>query len=112
MLTHSEIGNLTVPGQLFGYAYAYRTSSAVLCEKFESDDAASSTWPNATVLLMLAAHAVELFLKGALLKRNVQEEEVWSFGHKINFARCEIRGNLSWRTSVRMGYPICVYSHR
>ncbi len=84
MLTHSEIGNLTVPEQLFGYAYAYRTSSAVLCEKFESDDAASSTWPNATVVLMLAAHAVELFLKGALLKRNVQEEEVWSFGHKIN----------------------------
>lgn len=30
---------------------------------------AQRTWPNATVALMLAAHSVELFLKGAILSR-------------------------------------------
>ena len=81
MLTHSEIWHLTVPEQLFRYASAYRSSSAVLCEKFESDTT-FSTWPNAAVVLMLAAHAVELFLKGALLKRNVKE--AWDYNHSIN----------------------------
>ena len=83
MLTHSEIRDLPVPVQLFDYANAYRSSSAVLCEKFESSqDVTFCTWPHAAVVLMLAAHAVELFLKGALLKRNVQE--VWSYGHDID----------------------------
>lgn len=68
MLTHSEIGHLTVPEQLFDFANAYRSASAILCEKFESADVTFCTWPNAAVVLMLAAHAVELFLKGTLLK--------------------------------------------
>jgi hypothetical protein len=81
MLTHSDMWHLTVPEQLFDYANAYRSASAVLCQKVESDNT-FCTWPNAAVVLMLAAHAVELFLKGALLKRNV--EEVWSYGHNID----------------------------
>lgn len=81
MLTHSEIGHLTVPEQLFGYANAYRSSAAVLCAKFESsDDVTFCTWPNAVVVLMLAAHAVELFLKGALLKRTGKNVD----GHDID----------------------------
>ncbi len=82
MLTHSDIGHLPVPDRLFDYANAYRNSSAVLCEKFASShDVTFHTWPHAAVVLMLAVHAVELFLKGALLKRNV---DVWSYGHKID----------------------------
>ncbi|MEK6762379.1 MAG: hypothetical protein AABY96_06655 [Nitrospirota bacterium] len=83
MLTHSDIEHLTVPEQLFGYANAYRSSAAVLCSKFESaDDVTFCTWPNAVVVLMLTAHAVELFLKGVLLKRT--GDKVWSYGHKID----------------------------
>lgn len=82
MLTHSDIGHLPVPDQLFEYANAYRRSSSVLCEKFESShDVTFHTWPHAAVVLMLAVHAVELFLKGALLKRNVN---VWSYSHNLD----------------------------
>jgi hypothetical protein len=33
------------------------------------ESSAEHTWPNAAVALMLAAHATELFLKGAILSR-------------------------------------------
>lgn len=71
MLTLSEFNHLDEPDQFFGYAEAYRYASDQLCRRMESDDSLY-TWPNASVILMLAAHAVELFLKGALLKRNVE----------------------------------------
>ena len=71
MLTLADINHLEVPDQLFSYAEAYRAASVILCRKVENDDTLY-TWPHATVILMLAAHAVELFLKGALLKRGVE----------------------------------------
>lgn len=71
MLTLADIKHLEVPEQLFSYADAYRSASVLLCRKVESYDTFYN-WPNATVVLMLAAHAVELFLKGALLKRKVK----------------------------------------
>jgi hypothetical protein len=104
MLTHSDIRHLSVPDQLFGYANAYRSASAVLCHKIESD-ATFCTWPNATVVLMLSAHAVELFLKGALLKRNVKEEVVWSFGHKINKLAAKYREKCKGNPSLTWDIP-------
>ena len=71
MLTLADINHLEVPDQLFSYAEAYRFASALLCRKVESNDT-FYTWPHASVTLMLAAHAVELFLKGALLKRKIK----------------------------------------
>lgn len=41
---------------------------------------------------MLAAHAVELFLKGALLKRN-PGLDVWNHGHNIDTLQDEYRSN-------------------
>jgi hypothetical protein len=70
MLTLADLNHLEVPDQLFSYAEAYRSASVLLCRKVESD-ATLYTWPHASVVLMLAAHAVELLLKGALLKRKV-----------------------------------------
>jgi hypothetical protein len=81
MLTLSDMRGLPVPEQLFSYASAYRDASVVLCQKMISDPT-SSTWPHAAAVLMLAAHAVELFLKAALLTRNVTN--VWDFGHSID----------------------------
>jgi len=71
MLTLADISHLEVPDQLFSYAEAYRTASVLLCRKVENDDTLN-TWPHATVILMLASHSVELFLKGALLKRKIE----------------------------------------
>lgn len=70
MLTLSDFNHLDEPDQFFGYAEAYLSASDQLCRRMESDDT-FYTWPNAATILMLAAHAVELFLKGALLKKQV-----------------------------------------
>ncbi len=103
MLTYSEIGHLTVPEQLFVYANGYRSSAAVLCAKFESgDDVTFCTWPNAVVVLMLAAHAVELFLKGALLKRNV---DVRSYQHSIDKLAAKYRDTFQKEPSLRWEIP-------
>ncbi|MGZ8238255.1 MAG: hypothetical protein ACXWTY_10350 [Methylobacter sp.] len=69
MVTDSEILHLAVPQRLFEYAYAYRDAASALCVKMTSEDA-SCTWPNAAVVLLLAAHATELFIKGAILCRD------------------------------------------
>lgn len=68
MLTLADMRSLKVHDQFVSYAHAYRSASAMLCRQMETDDT-GYTWPHATVILMLAAHAVELFLKGALQKR-------------------------------------------
>lgn len=82
VLVHSDMRQLPVPNQLFPYADAYSAASVVLCQKMMGDTS-SCTWPNGAVVLMLAAHAVELFLKGVLLKRN-PAMDVWSHGHSID----------------------------
>ncbi len=79
MLTLSDIRHLKFPDQFFSYADAFLSGSTLLCRKVESDDT-FHTWPHASMVLMLAAHSVELFLKGALLKRKV---EIWRT-HDIN----------------------------
>jgi len=68
MVTDSEILHLAVPQRFFEYAHAYRNAAYALCAKMTSEDV-SNTWPNATVVLLLAAHATELFIKGAILCR-------------------------------------------
>jgi len=80
---------LQVPEQLFPYADAYRSAAAVLCQNMKSD-ATPCAWPNAAVVLMLAAHVVELFLKGALLKRN-PAVNVEAYKHSIDSFSAEYR---------------------
>jgi len=68
MITYSEIQGAETPTQFAGYAHAYRSAAEVLCEKMLQEPA-RETWPNASVLLILSAKAVELFLKAAILAR-------------------------------------------
>lgn len=91
ILTQSEIWQLSVPERLFSYADAYRRASTVLCQKMK-EDSVSFTWPNAAVVLMLAAHALELFLKGALLKKN-PTLNVWSHRHNLDRLKEEYKAN-------------------
>lgn len=69
MVTDSEIIHLALPQRFFEYAQAYRNAASALCLTMTSEDA-SRTWPNATVVMLLAAHATELFIKGAILARD------------------------------------------
>jgi hypothetical protein len=103
MLIHSDIRHLPVPDRLFDYANAYRSSSSVLCEKFESShDVTFHTWSHAAVVLMLAVHAVELFLKGALLKRNVN---VGSYAHNIDKLAAKYRETFQEEPSFTWDIP-------
>lgn len=69
MITDSELLNLTVPQRFFEYAIAYRNAASALCSSM-ADERKLRTWPNANVVLLLAAHSTELFLKGAILSRD------------------------------------------
>lgn len=88
-ITYSEIQHLQEPEQLFAYADAYRSAAATMCQQMTSN-ATRSTWPNAVVVLMLTAHAVELFLKGALLKRSPAASERYTT-HRIDILSAKYR---------------------
>ena len=81
MVTDSEIQHLTVPEKLFAYAESYLRAATALCEQLVAGNA-PCTWADGAVVLMLSAHATELFLKGLLLRR-VPEQQVWNRGHDI-----------------------------
>ena len=69
MVTNSEIIHLSLPQRFFEYAQAYRNAASALCLTMTLEDKLC-TWPNATVVMLLAAHATELFIKGAILVRD------------------------------------------
>jgi hypothetical protein len=68
LVTDSDLSHLSVPERFFEYAKAYRNAASALCATMVSDNALC-IWPNATVVMLLAAHATELFIKGAILSR-------------------------------------------
>ena len=87
MIVDSEIHHLSIPDRYFAYARAYRNAAQALCEKMTLNDG-SCSWPNASVVLMLAAHAVELFLKGAILARDpvaiLNHHQIDELGHEYS----------------------------
>ena len=64
-----EIAHVSEPQRFVLYAHAYLNSALLSCQQMVTYDT-QRTWPNATVILMLSAHSVELFLKGAILSRD------------------------------------------
>jgi len=88
-ICYAEIQHLQEPEQLFAYADAYRSAAATICQQV-TGTAARSTWPNAVVVLMLTAHAVELFLKAALLKRSPTASERYTT-HRIDILSAKYR---------------------
>jgi len=65
MVVDSELLNLSIPERYLEYSEAYLNSASTLNSAMLSGQQENS-WPNAAVVLMLSAHAVELFLKGAM----------------------------------------------
>jgi hypothetical protein len=64
-----QIAHLREPERFILYAGAYLESSRSVCLRMRAEED-ENTWPNAAVAMMLAAHAVELFLKGAIVSRD------------------------------------------
>jgi hypothetical protein len=68
MVTENETRHLQTTEQLFAYADAYLLGSIKLCESM-IEQSLPYTWPSGSMVLMLAAHATELILKGAIVYR-------------------------------------------
>lgn len=106
---YSDIQGLPVHEQMFAYAEAYRSAAATHCHHMTTD-ATSCTWPNGSVVLMLTAHAIELFLKGAILKRSPNAEVGNSHGiddlsaaYKLQFPEPSFEWDILMRGGD--GYP-------
>lgn len=69
MVVDSEIIHLSIPHRYVLFAEAFAKTAESLTEKMMREEK-ENTWPNASVVLMNAVHAVELLLKGLLLKHD------------------------------------------
>ena len=80
LILDQSMRSLSIPHQFFAFANAYRNSAEALCERMIENES-DATWPNAAVVLMTAAHATELFLKGLILAKT-PDADIQS--HNIN----------------------------
>jgi len=69
------------PQRLYEYSIAYIKSARALCVEMIDDESAS--WPRAAVVLMLAAHATEVYLKALIAHRT----GAFDNGHDIEILR-------------------------
>jgi hypothetical protein len=83
LITDIEVRDLPVPEQFFQYADAYLRTAIMQCE-FVAKSPSYGRWPDAAVTLLLAAHAIELFLKGAILLREPDSDTPLKAGHDIS----------------------------
>lgn len=67
-----QISNLTMPCQFAAFADAYLDSAARLCKALKRSTRKTS-YPRGAVVLFLVHHAVELFLKAAILQKSPNE---------------------------------------
>ncbi len=78
MIGNWEDQNKSDTERYLNFAYAYCSASKDVCTRMIQDEKERS-WTNANVVMMLAAHSVELFLKAALISRG--KTKVW--GHSL-----------------------------
>lgn len=108
MITDADIQELSLPEKLFSYADAYLNASVAICQQMTTNDT-SSKWPNAAVALMLAAHAVELFLKGAILAGD-PKVNVWARKHHLHELAADYRHHFpgptfEWHIPFQAEFP-------
>lgn len=107
MITDAEIRHLSGPKKMFAYADSYLRSATALCEELTT--AFAPSWADGAVVLMMSAHATELFLKGMLLKR-LPEQQVWKRGHDLEGLGTDYRTHFpqpqfAWEVPFRAEYP-------
>lgn len=109
LVSDAEVRGLPVPDRLFMFARAYLESAEALCCQLASAPE-KCTWANGAVVLMLSAHATELFLKSALLHR-MPQDDVWSRGHSITRLTEDYRlhfteAEFTWEVPFRVEVPV------
>ncbi len=75
MVTESDLASFSVPRQFLSFSDAYLDSASRLCTVLKQSTR-KSDYPRGSVVLYLTFHAIELFLKGAILERNPREKFV------------------------------------
>lgn len=83
VLTNNRLRSLPPPQQFTSLAFAYLESAQHLCAGL-ADSPGSSTFEKGAVILYLSAHAVELFLKGAILRKVPSERFAHDLEHIYN----------------------------
>lgn len=75
LITNNEFNLLSETDQYFSYAHAYLDAASILCHKLTEEDKDLLMWSSATVIIFLTAHAVELFLKAAIICRQPDQQK-------------------------------------
>ena len=106
LILDQSMRNLSIPQQFFAFANAYRNSAEALCERMINNDS-EGTWPSAAVVLMTAAHATELFLKGLILAKT-PDADIQS--HNIDLLARDFRNlypehETNWNIPFKTEFP-------
>lgn len=80
LLLADRVTSLAPPEQFAAYAIAYLDSAERLCRVLAISHR-KATYERGSVVLYLTTHAVELFLKGAILRKKPHER----FGHNLEY---------------------------
>ena len=73
MVVESDLASLSIPLQFLSFSDAYLDSASRLCAVLERSPR-KSNYARGSVVLYLTFHAIELFLKGAILERKPNEK--------------------------------------
>lgn len=103
MLTNVHLLSMPPPQQLETLAHAYLESAQNLCDAL-ADDPKNATFEKGAVVLYLSAHAVELFLKGAILRKAPNETFAHDLEHIYNRYRALFPGKRFAFTSMPFTY--------
>jgi hypothetical protein len=109
MICEGELRDLKDHEQLFEFAFAYLNASQLICNNMV-ENRELRNWAFSSVVLFNAAHAIELFLKAALLRKNT-ELDLSDFGHNIDKLAEEYETQfteeeLQWNIPFRFALPI------
>jgi hypothetical protein len=73
MVVESDLASLSIPLKFLSFSDAYLDSASRLCTVLKRSPK-KSNYARGSVVLYLAFHAIELFLKSAILERNPNEK--------------------------------------
>jgi len=73
MVAESDLASLSIPRQFLSFSDAYLDSASRLCTVLKRSPR-KSNYARGSVVLYLTFHAIELFLKGAILEREPNEK--------------------------------------
>lgn len=82
MVHFSEIGSLRPSLQFLAFSDAYLESAGRLCDVLDAHPT-QSNYPKGAVVLSLAFHGIELFLKAAILEKAPNEQFGGTVGHNL-----------------------------